>query len=105
MIKKALLLHGTGGDSNCNWFPWLRAELENAGWAVWVPDLPHADKPNIRRYNEYILSNKDWVFDDNTIVVGHSSGAVAALGLLQALPESAKVAKAILVGSFSDTLG
>lgn len=38
-------------------------------------------------------------------MIGHSSGAVAILGLLQALPESIVIDKAILVGAFKNDLG
>jgi predicted alpha/beta hydrolase family esterase len=103
-MKRALLLHGTSGNSNSNWIPWLKTELENAGWEVWAPDLPNADEPNIKRYNDYLLS-KNWTFDDDTTIVGHSSGAVAALGLLQVLPKDIAIKQCILIGSFKDDLG
>lgn len=104
-MKNALILHGTDSNSSANWFPWLKNELEKKGYKVWVPDLPHAEKPNIERYNNFLLSNKDWVFDDESIIIGHSSGAVEILGLLQSFPEGTVVNTCILVGSFKDDLG
>lgn len=104
-MKKALLLHGTDGSSVSNWLPWLKDQLESEGWQVWVPDLPQANEPNIKRYNQHIFKNKDWVFDEQTIIIGHSSGAVAALGILQELAEGVKVAETVMVGSFKDDLG
>jgi len=104
-MKKALILHGTNGNSQENWFPWLETELKSRGYEVWTPNLPGADKPNIQRYNEFILSNKNWKFDEETTIIGHSSGAVATLGLLQALPEGVVVKACYLVGSFKDDLG
>lgn len=103
-MKKALLLHGTSGNSRSNWFPWLKQELEAKGWQVWVPDLPGADNPNIKRYNEYIFRSKPWEFDEDTVIIGHSSGAVEALGLLQALPKDERVKECILIGSFKNNL-
>ncbi len=38
-------------------------------------------------------------------MIGHSSGAVAILGLLQALPENLKVKQIVLVGAFRSDLG
>lgn len=104
-MRKALILHGTSGTSNSNWLPWLKTELENADWTVWTPDLLNADEPNIKRYNAQLLANKQWIFDDETIIIGHSSGAVAALGLLQALPANTVIKQCILIGSFKDDLG
>jgi hypothetical protein len=104
-MKNALILHGTDSNSSDNWFPWLKTELEKLGYKVWVPNLPHAEKPNIERYNKFIFSNKDWEFNKESIIVGHSSGAVEVLGLLGALPEKITVNKCFLVGSFMNDLG
>lgn len=101
-MKNALLLHGTGNDSTRNWLPWLKKELENRGYAVWAPDLPHADKPNITTYNRFIFPK--WKFNNESILIGHSSGAVAILGILEQLPEDAQINKAVLVAGFTDDL-
>jgi predicted alpha/beta hydrolase family esterase len=101
-MKRAVILHGTNADHTHNWFPWLKIELEKLGYEVWVPDLPQADHPSTTRYNEFLLS-QGWDFNNN-LVVGHSSGAVEILGLLQALPGNVKINAAILVGSFTHKL-
>jgi uncharacterized protein len=104
-MKNALILHGTDSNSSDNWFPWLKTELEKLEYKIWVPNLPHAKKPNIKRYNKFILSNKNWKFNNESIIIGHSSGAVAILGLLEVLPEKIVVNKCFLVGSFINDLG
>lgn len=103
-MKNALILHGTNGDHNENWFPWLQKQLEEKGYKVWTPDLPEADKPNIKRYNKFLVEEGDWSFDQDSILIGHSSGAVAILGLLQALPDDIKVDTCYLVGAFKNDL-
>jgi predicted alpha/beta hydrolase family esterase len=104
-MQNALLLHGTDGNSQINWFPWLKEQLEAAGYKVWCPDLPNADQPDLDIYIPFILSNNEWNFDSESIIVGHSSGAVAALGLLERLPESSKIKATYLVGAFKNDLG
>ena len=104
-MKNALILHGTDGNSQENWFPWLHKKLENLGYKVWTPDLPDANQPNLQKYNKHIFANTDFEINGETIIIGHSSGAVAILGLLQALPEKTKVKACYLVGSFKDDLG
>lgn len=103
-MKNALILHGTEGSSQENWFPWLKDELEKNGYKVWVPDLPGAEHPNIYKYNEFIFANKDFIFNDETIIIGHSSGAVAGMGVLQYLPVGIKIKKLIMVAGFLGNL-
>ncbi|HEX5774692.1 MAG TPA: alpha/beta fold hydrolase [Candidatus Paceibacterota bacterium] len=103
-MKNALLLHGTGNTPSHNWLPWLKAQLEQRGYKVWVPQLPEAEFPNMDRYVEFV-SSAGWDFNNDSILVGHSSGAVAILGILQHLPDGVKARQAILVGSFKDDLG
>jgi predicted alpha/beta hydrolase family esterase len=100
---RALILHGIDSDQTGNWFPWLKAELEKIGYEVWVPDLPNADRPNVQRYTKFLL-DKNWDFQDS-LVIGHSSGAVEVLDLLENLPEGVKVDTAIMVAIFKGDLG
>lgn len=103
-MKNALILHGTGSSSAGNWFPWLQKTLQENSWKVWVPDLPQNDFPNVKRYNDFLFSS-EWEFNSESVIIGHSSGAVAILGLLQELPPSVVIDTAILVGSFQNDLG
>ncbi len=103
-MKNALILHGTDGAPEHQWFQWLKGKLEEKGWKVWVPQLPGAELPNIERYNEFLLSS-DWEFNAESVIIGHSSGAVEILGLLEALPVGAVIDTAVLVGAFTGDLG
>jgi predicted alpha/beta hydrolase family esterase len=79
-VKKAVILHGTGNTPGDNWFPWLKAKLEEQGYEVWVPQLPDSDKPDRDKYADFLFGS-GWDFTGN-IVIGHSSGAVEVLNLL-----------------------
>lgn len=104
-MKNAIILHGVNGDSNENWFPWLKNELEQRGFAVWVPDLPETQKPSSKRWVTYILENIPFELGDESYIFGHSAGTVAAMDLLQHLPAGTKVDTCMLVAALKDNLG
>lgn len=103
-MKNALLLHGTDATPDSNWFESLKNLLEKRGYEVWVPQLPDAHQPDSRKYNDFLLKS-DWEFNNDSLLVGHSSGAVEVLALLQALPPGTLIETAVLVGSFRGDLG
>lgn len=96
-MKNVLILHGGGNNSKGNWFPWCKEQLEKKGYSVWVPDLPNSEYPNKKVWTKTIFSNKNWTFNSESIIVGHSAGATLILRLLENLPEGVKIKKAILV--------
>jgi len=79
-MKRALILHGTDGNPGENWFPWLKVKLEVEGYEVWVPQMPDCHTPNRETYAKFLLES-GWDFADN-VVIGHSSGAVEVLNML-----------------------
>lgn len=103
-MKKALILHGTSATPAHNWFLWLQCELEKAGYSVWLPQLPNSEKPTAKTYNKFLLSNPDFMYDDETILIGHSSGAVEILSLLDNFSKEQHIKAAFLVSAFKDWL-
>jgi len=103
-MKNAIILHGTNGHPTENWFDWLKKELEQRGWNVHVPQLPDANEPNTSKYNDFLINKEKPNFNQDTVLIGHSSGAVAILGLLDELPINKKVNRCYLVGSFKNDL-
>jgi hypothetical protein len=100
-MKNVLILHGTQANSSSNWFSWLRDELKKKGFKVWLPDLPNSNLPSLQAINRFIFANKDWDFNADSIIVGHSSGAIAILAILSELPENVILDKCILVSYFT----
>lgn len=103
-MKNALILHAIDNSPQGHWYQWLKKELEKNGYSTWVPDLPQPNIPNLKLNNEFIFANKDFQFNEETLIIGHSSGAVAILGLLQDLPENISVHSVYLVASFNQDL-
>ncbi len=96
-MKKAVLLHGTDGNPDDHWFPWLKKLLEDKGYEVFAPELPENHTPNRQTYEKF-LRESSWDFTEN-VLVGHSSGATTVLNLLSAdwFPH---IKTAVLVGTF-----
>lgn len=101
-MKNALILHGADNNSQGNWFPWLKAELEKKGYTVWAPDLPNSGTPLLNDWLETIFSNHDWDWNEETIIIGHSAGATLALRILEKLPLGIKINKTIMVAPYAN---
>lgn len=101
-VKRAVFLHGTDGSPDKAWVPWLKEQLESRGYEVYAPLLPNNDVPNRITYNDFLFGT-DWDFTDN-LLIGHSSGAVEVLNLLDD-ERSQKVRAAVLVGVWADCMG
>lgn len=82
-MKRAVILHGTLGSPEGNWFSWLEHELLDRNLDVWVPALPGAEQPSLRQWLTFIHENRPFELDEETVIIGHSSGATLALVLAQ----------------------
>lgn len=96
-MKTAVFLHGTDGNPDNFWFPWLKERFSASGYAVFSPLLPLNHTPNKESYSRF-LRDQDVDYED-AVFIGHSSGATAVLNILS--EEWVKhVRAAILVGAF-----
>ena len=82
-MKRAVIFHGTQGSPEGNWFRWLEQELMARGYEVWLPLLPHAEQPSLSEWINFAGENCPFPLNDEVLVIGHSSGAILALLLLQ----------------------
>ncbi len=82
-MKTAIILHGTLGSPGGNWFQWLKNELEEKGLNVWLPQLPQAEQPSLRKWQRFVKEECPFAINEQTVIVGHSSGAILALVLAE----------------------
>ena len=99
-MKNAIILHGTLGSPEGNWFRWLKSALEAKDITVWLPQLPHAEQPSLREWADYVHSSCPFELNEETLVIGHSSGAILALILSQESPKT--LAAVVAVSVFYD---
>lgn len=97
---KVILIHGNGGGtSNDNWIPYLKKELEKVGVTAIAEEFPDN---RLAREVYWLPFIKDHLkADEHTIIVGHSSGAVAAMRFA----ENSKLLGSILIGACYTDLG
>jgi len=97
---KAMIIPGNGNtDISENWFPYVRHELEKLGLVVIAKNMPDPKLARKKFWLPFIEKNLEG--DENAILIGHSSGAVASLRYI----ENHKVLGAVIVGANHTDLG
>lgn len=95
-----IFIHGNGGCTPYdNWFPYLKVELEKLGLRVIAHQFPDA----ILARSSYWLPflKNELKADQHSIIVGHSSGALAAMRFA----ENNKLLGSILIAAMHTDLG
>lgn len=82
-MKKALILHCWLDDSKAHWYPWLKNELEKKGFQVSLPEIPtmNSELPSLNK--QIVFIKKNIKIDKDTIIIGHSLGAVLGMRLAE----------------------
>lgn len=96
---KAIIIPGNGTtDITENWFPYVKNGLEELGLDVIAENMPD---PDLARKEYWLPFIKEKLSTEESILIGHSTGAVAILRYL----EENKCKLAILIGVYSTDLG
>ena len=99
---RAIIIHGTGGAPEDNWFPWLAKELRKRNCLAVVPRFPGPEEQNLKSWTK-VSEKSIGILDENDIIFGHSLGAAFTLRLLE--KSAAPVKAAFLVAGFVRKLG
>jgi predicted alpha/beta hydrolase family esterase len=103
MLRRAFIIHGYLSNPNEAWLPWLQGELEERGYLVSLPLMPHADRPVISEWIDFIAKLIGEP-DDGTTLIGHSLGCQGVLRYLETVGAAGKsVAKTVLVAGIFPT--
>jgi len=95
MTKKVIFIPGNGGGSpRDNWFPAVKNELEEAGLQVISEEFPDNVLARSSYWLPYLIH--DLKADENSILIGHSSGAIAAMRIA----ETHRILGSVLVGAY-----
>jgi len=101
-MKTALIIHGAYGNPNENWIPWLKTELEKFDYEVAVPAFPTPENQNLESWLD-VASPYLEKLNDESVLIGHSIGAVFLLSVLEKL--NAPVKTTIFASGFLNDLG
>lgn len=101
-MSKVIIVHGTGGSPDGNWFPWLAAELAKRSVDVLVPRMPTPEGQSLESWMK-AFEEQVGTLDRSSTVIGHSVGAVFLLRLLERL--STPIASSVFVAGFTGVLG
>ncbi len=93
MKANVLIVHGTEGHPEENWFPWLKKELERNDFRVFVPQFPSPPvvQAKIEEWFE-VLKDYEQFITEETIFIGHSLGGIFTLRILEKRDHAVKAA-------------
>ena len=99
-MVRIIFVPGNGGSTTQdNWFPSVKKDLEKEGFEVVAAEFPD---PDLARESYWIPFLTDTLkVDKNTILVGHSSGAIASMRVA----EKHQILGSVLVGAYHTDLG
>jgi len=100
-MSNYIILHGSFGSKDGNWFPWLKRELEEKKLKVDVPQMPIG--VGNQNYDTWSKEFNKLKIDEETIIIGHSIAPVFICKYL--IKNKIKVKKLIFVSGFNNYLG
>ena len=100
VATKVIIIPGNGGCSPADsWYPWVERELRALGLDVINRQFPDAVKARAQFWLPFL---DELGADANTILIGHSSGAVAAMRYAETHPLLGSVLVAVGTQTLAD---
>lgn len=82
---RVIIVHGSYGKPEGNWFPWLKHQVEALGHMAIVPKFPTPEGQSLAAWID-VFHSEAGVLTPETILIGHSLGAGFVLNLLEESP-------------------
>ena len=96
-----IIIHGSFGSKDGNWFPWLKNILEERNNKVDVPQMPVG--VGIQNYENWSKELNNYSINENTTIIAHSIAPVFVCKYL--INNKKKVKKLIFVCGFNNYIG
>ncbi|MGD9680933.1 MAG: RBBP9/YdeN family alpha/beta hydrolase [Candidatus Obscuribacterales bacterium] len=101
MSMRIIVIHGSYGSPEGNWFPWLKRELESSGHQVLIPRFPTPGDQSLTIWKA-VLADEVERIDSSCILIGHSIGAGFVLNILEDLASEPVRASCLIAGFLGD---
>jgi predicted alpha/beta hydrolase family esterase len=102
LMRNVVIIHGTGGNPEENWFPWLATQARDAGYRAQVPQFPTPEGQNVPAWLDTLDASVE-PLTSSTTLVGHSLGCALILRALERPGDP--VEATVLVSGFVGKLG
>ncbi len=101
-MQKAFIFHGTGAGKYDHWFPSIAQKLDEKGIEVCRPEFPTPEDQTLENWLD-VLDQQKMEIDEKTVLIGHSTGAVFILDILDKREHD--IEAAFLISGFIGKLG
>jgi predicted alpha/beta hydrolase family esterase len=101
MKEKYIIIHGSFGSKDGNWFPWLKDKLSKLNKNVIVPQMPVG--VGNQNYENWANVLNELNVDEDTIIIAHSIAPIFVCKYL--ITNEIKVKKLVFVCGFNNYLG
>jgi predicted alpha/beta hydrolase family esterase len=82
-MSTIVVSHAYASDEHSVWYPYLRDQLHSLGHTVDIPNLPDAHAPDPEQWRTALAERALAAPAEETVLVGHSIGAVNVLRFLE----------------------
>lgn len=96
-MRKAYMIHGSGGRPNGGWRPWLMTELAKIDVYASALPMPTSEKMICSEWVGELAHHAERDKDDELYLVGHSLGVAVILRFLEQASPDIRIAGAVLV--------
>ena len=100
-INRAVIIHGTYGSPEGNWFPWLANELRQRNLEVLIPHFPTPEGQTLENWLA-VFRKEVGELTPQTILIGHSMGAGMICRVLE--KNSIRIGASVLVSGWEGLL-
>lgn len=102
-MKNYFIIHGSFGNSQENWFPWLEKEIEKRGGDCFNLDFPVGEGKQTYANWEMILNSVRRFITPESVFFCHSISCIFLVKYC--VRNNIKIGKAVLVSGFNHYLG